>query len=185
MLHCKILTKKQTLIKSWGLDFIQLSTHRKAFQHRQYISIQKFRRVRAGKEHQVTSSWPGRVNWVALVQWRATQIYWMCFMQVFPLYPSSQFRGNFDQWPFVLGHLPISACFGIYTPFVFLGKNRIVEHLWLTNMLFDVICTDVAEAQDPLPFFGKTSHSLAGACKEEDNLFRCRPPLVRCLSFSE
>ena len=53
-------------------------------------------------------------------------------------------RGKLGQWPFVLGHLPISACFGIYSPFFFVGKNPIVQHLWLTNMWLDVICTDVA-----------------------------------------
>ena len=76
----------------------------------------------------------------------ATQIYWMCFMQVFPLYHCSQFpvQGKLGQWPFVLGHLPIWACFGIYSPFVFVGKNPKVQHLWLTNMWLDVICTDVA-----------------------------------------
>ena len=57
---------------------------------------------------------------------------------------SSQGRGKLGQWPFVLGHLPISACFGIYSPFFFVGKNPIVQHLWLTNMWLDVICTDVA-----------------------------------------
>ena len=39
--------------------------------------------------------------------------------------------------------------------------------------------------QDALPFFGKTSHAQAGASREDHNLFRRRPLLVRCLSYSE
>ena len=71
-----------------------------------------------------------------------------------PLFPcSSQCRDNIGQWPFMLGHLPISAFFGNYTHFVVFGKNRKVEHLWLTT-----------------PSFGKTSQAQAGACKEDDNL---------------
>ena len=39
--------------------------------------------------------------------------------------------------------------------------------------------------QDALPFFEKTSHAQAGASREDHNLFRRRPLLVRCLSYSE
>ena len=39
--------------------------------------------------------------------------------------------------------------------------------------------------QDALPFFGKTSHAQAGASREDHNLFRRRPLLVGCLSYSE
>ena len=67
-----------------------------------------------------------------------------CKSSLWIIVPSSQCRGKLGQWPFVLGHLPVSACFGIYSPFVFFGKNPKVQHRWLTNMWLDVICMDVA-----------------------------------------
>ena len=98
----EILTKTHLqYLKSWGVDFIQLSTHEKAFQHIQYISI-----------------------WTSLEGWLTGKSELGCFCPVWEevphksiecascksslwiIVPSSQCRGKLGQWPFVLGHLP-------------------------------------------------------------------------------
>ena len=114
-----------------------------------YNSVGDCRRVRVRKKHQATSSWLGRVNWDAFVQ--CVKKCYANLLNVLhaslpslSLFPVPSAGGKLGQWPFVLGHLPISACFGIYSPFVFVGKNPKVQHLWLSNMWLDVICTDVA-----------------------------------------
>ena len=114
--------------------------------------MNKSRRMRVGKKHQATSSWLGRVNWDAFVQCEKK-----CYTNLLNVLHASLPSLSLLPVPSAEVNLVNGLSYWVTFPsrlalvFTLLSSSleRIqkypkVQHLWLTNMWLDVICTDVA-----------------------------------------